>query len=169
MTLPNFLVIGAAKSGTTALHEYLKQHPQIYMSPQKEPHFFSLEGKKVDFRGPGDKREEQLNNSVTNIEDYRKLFQGVSNEIAIGESSTSYLNNPEAPERIRHYIPNAKLIAILRNPVARAYSSFLHMVQRGYEPLTDFAEALRDEERRIRDNWMGLWHYKQTGFSITIR
>ena len=164
MTLPNFLVIGTAKSGTTALHEYLNQHPQIYMSPQKEPHFFSLEGKKVDFRGPGDKLEEQLNNTVTNIEDYRKLFQGVSNEIAIGESSTSYIYNPEAAERIRKHIPNAKIIAILRNPADRAYASFLHMVQRGYEPLTDFAEALQDEERRINEKWRGLWHYKRRGF-----
>jgi hypothetical protein len=55
MTLPNFLIIGAAKCGTTALYNYLNQHPQIYMSPYKEPRFFALEGEKPDFRGPADK------------------------------------------------------------------------------------------------------------------
>ena len=69
MTMPNFLVIGAAKSGTTSLYFYLKQHPQIYMSPVKEPRFFALQGEQPDFRGPDDQRE--INRKcVTNIEAY---------------------------------------------------------------------------------------------------
>ena len=167
MTLPNFLIIGAAKSGTTALYHHLSQHPQIYMCPVKEPNFFALEGEKPDFRGPSDLEIMRRSNSVsltTDIEAYRALFRGVSDETAIGEASTWYLYVPKAPERIQQHIPNAKLIVILRNPVERAYSSFLHLVRGGREPLTDFAQALREEETRIYDNWEPLWHYKQMGF-----
>jgi hypothetical protein len=161
--LPNFLVIGAGKSGTTALYRYLEQHPEIYMSPEKEPNFFALEGKKANFRDRGP--DEGINRwSVTNIEDYRALFAKVSNERAIGEASPLYLYSAKAPERIRHYIPNAKLIAILRNPVERAHSAFTHLVRDGREPFTDFAQALREEEARITANWSWIWHYKEMGF-----
>ncbi len=161
MTLPNFLVIGAAKSGTTSLYWYLAQHPQIYMSPMKDPHFFTHEGERPNFRGPGD--EWANTHFVYRLGDYRKLFAGVSDEKAIGEASTWYLGNPKAPDRIRHYIPEAKLIAILRNPVDRAYSAYLHLVREGHEWL-DFARALREEEARIKANWNDIWHYKRGGF-----
>ena len=101
MTMPNFLIIGAMKSGTTTLYDSLNAHPQIYMSRLKEPHFFSYDGTQ--------------NFPITNLEDYQALFRGVSNETLIGEASTTYLFNSKAPERIRHYIPQAKLIAILRD------------------------------------------------------
>ncbi len=162
MKLPNFLIIGAAKSGTTALYEYLKQHPQIYMSPIKEPHFFGLEGEVLNFQGPT--AEQYENRSITNIEDYRALFQGVLDEVAIGEASNSYLYLPKAPERIKYYIPSAKMIAILRNPVARAYSSFLALMRGRKEPLNDFSRALREEEVRIRSNWGFLHRYQDLGF-----
>lgn len=163
MTMPNFLIIGAQKAGTTALYEYLRQHPQIYMSPVKEPHFFTYEGEKVDSRGPG--RSSIF--PITNIDVYRTLFQGVSNEMAIGEASPSYLYSLKAPERIRHYVPKARLIAILRHPVERAYSNFLHLIRDGREPQTNFVQALREEETRICDNWGFHWHYQQKGFYYT--
>jgi hypothetical protein len=160
--MPNFLIIGAAKGGTTALHYYLKQHPQIYMSPVKETKFFVFEGEKVNYRGPGDL---EANRSViTNIQAYQAQFEKVTHEIAIGESSPIYLYSPKAPERIQHYIPNVKLIAILRNPADRAFSSFLHLIRDGREWLTDFEQALKEEEKRIADNWALLWYYKNAGF-----
>ena len=135
MTMPTFLIIGAMKSGTTALYYYLEQHPQIYMSPVKEPNFFCSE------------EQERLDSkSVTRIEAYVDLFKGVSDEKAVGEASHCYLYEPEAAARIRQYVPDAKFVAILRNPVDRAYSHFLHMVRNGTEPLTDFAQVLRREE-----------------------
>ena len=161
--MPNFLVIGAAKAGTTSLANYLDQHPDIYMSPMKEPKFFALEGEDLDFRGPGD-QEGMKRYSVTNLEDYQALFQKVTTERAIGEASTLYLYSPKAVERIRYFTPAAKLIAIIRNPVERAYSNFLHNLLDGLEPLTDFAEALRVEEDRIRDNWAPKWHYRTRGY-----
>lgn len=166
MTMPNFLIIGAAKSGTTALYEYLKQHPQIYMSWLKEPHFFAFEGKKPNFQGPGD---QELYNYIIvgDVEDYCALFEGVSKEAAVGEASVNYLYLPRARDRIRHYVPEAKLIVVLRNPIERAYSSFLHMIRDGREPFNDFAEALQAEAERIQNNWAPIWHYKQAGFYYT--
>jgi len=160
--MPNFAVIGAAKSGTTAFYEYLKQHPDIYMSHIKEPRFFALEEKGARFCGPGDAEINSM--SVTDLEAYRDLFNGVKHEKAIGEASNINLQDPGAPHRIRHYIPNAKLIAILRNPVEQVYSSFLRLVRDGHEPLTDFAEALKEEKSRIENNWSQTWHYKARAF-----
>ncbi len=136
MTMPNFLIIGAMKSGTTALYYYLEQHPEVYMSPVKEPNFFSSQS------------QENASGAVIHIEAYRHLFRGVSDENAIGEASHSYLYEPRAAAEIRRYLPEARLIAILRNPIDRAYSHFLHMVRSGEEPLDDFAQALREEEVR---------------------
>ena len=165
MTMPNFLIIGAMKAGTTSLYYYLGQHPQIYMSPKKEPRFFALEGEKLDYRGPHNKKA--TSDSITNIKDYCALFQGVSIETAIGEASPLYLYSPKAPDRIKHYIPDAKLIVMLRDPAERAYSNFLHGVREGWEPLVDFAEALEQEETRVRNNWSYFWHYKRRGFYYT--
>ncbi len=162
MIMPNFLLIGAQKAGTTALSHYMKQHSQIYMSPIKEPGFFDFEDQKPNFLGPGDR--ELFSHVSTDIESYRKLFQGVSNEIAIGEATTWYLYSSRAPKRIQYYIPNTKLIVILRNPVDRAYSAYLHLIRDGRELITDFAQALLEEETRINQNWEYLWHYKQMGF-----
>lgn len=168
--MPNFLIIGAQKAGTTALHRYLDQHPQVYMSPVKETNFFALEGEKLDFRGPRDRevleRSENVS-SVTDIHGYRRLFGGVAGEKAIGETSPLYLYSPKAPGRIRRRLPEAKLVAVLRNPVDRAYSGFLMMRACGREPIADFASALREEGRRAKDNWEHSWHYKRMGFYHT--
>jgi hypothetical protein len=161
--MPNFLIVGAAKSGTTALYEYLKQHPQVFMSFNKEPHFFAFEGKRPDFQGPGD-QELYDDIGVSDIEVYRALFRGVAKETAIGEASVYYLYLPRARERIQHYVPDVKIIAILRDPAERAYSNFLHMIRDRKEPLSDFARALQAEEDRIQNNWGPLWHYRQVGF-----
>jgi hypothetical protein len=164
MVLPNFLVIGAVKAGTTSLHHYLKQHPEIYMSPRKEPTFFAFEGARPDFRGPRKMKAPINSMAVTEIEEYCKLFQGVSGEKAVGEVSPQYLYIPRACERIQHYMPDARLIAVLRNPVDRAYSSFMHTIRQGIEPLTNFREALQAERERIQKNWGILWHYTAPGF-----
>lgn len=162
MTMPNFLLIGTQKGGTTALAFHLAKHPQIYLSPVKEPGFFDFEGHKPNFCGPGDR---QLYRFVTtDIQAYRQLFEGVSDEIAIGEATTWYLYSPKAPERIHQYIPDVKLIAILRNPIDRAYSAFMHAIRDERETLSDFAAALDQEETRIKQNWEYLWRYKQMGF-----
>lgn len=169
MTMPNFLIIGAARSGTTALWEYLRQHPQVYMCTPKHTRFFASEGRTPDFRGPkppglGSKSTKMAPYAITDIDDYRALFSGVTNETAIGEASHSYLYTPEASERIKHYLPGVKLIAVLRNPVDRAYSHFQFMVQNGREPLTDFARAIEEEEAGLRNDWWPTFQYVRVGF-----
>ena len=160
--MPNFLIIGAAKAGTTALYRYMEQHPQIYMSPVKETKFFVFDGKKVNYQGLGD---QEANRQVINdIQTYQAQFKDVTDEIAIGEASPLYLYDAEAPKRIHSYLPDVKLIAILRHPVDRAYSSFLHLIRDQRESITDFSLALKEEDKRINNNWALLWHYKNAGF-----
>src|SRR5580765_3646808 len=121
MTLPNFLIIGAGKSGTTALYEYLKQHPQVYMSPVKEPRFFAFEGESVNFGGPWGERLNPEVMAFNSIASYSALFEDVEDETAIGEASPIYLWAAKAAARIHRRVPDARLIAILRDPVERAY------------------------------------------------
>jgi hypothetical protein len=160
-SMPNFLIIGAAKSGTTSIWHQLEQHPEIFMVPNKQLNFFALENEDTNFRGAAP-RDPTLH-SITTIEAYRMQFTEVTNETAIGEASNLYLYSPRAAERIRQYLPSVKLIAVLRHPAERAYSRFLHMVRNGREPITDFAQALDAEETRIRNRWWPDFHYLHVG------
>ncbi|MBE9046261.1 sulfotransferase [Pleurocapsales cyanobacterium LEGE 10410] len=167
MKLPNFLIVGAAKSGTSSLCDYLKQHPQVYMPVTKEPNFFVFEGLNLPpFSGPADPHtlyQRLYKHSITNFESYQELFQGVSQERAIGEASVRYLYFPQAAERIKKYIPNVKLILILRNPIDRLYSHYLMMkVRYRLEPLS-LARAIEQEEERVSNNWGWDWHYVRVG------
>jgi hypothetical protein len=121
MTLPNFLIIGAAKGGTTSLYHYLAQHPDVYLSPIKETNYYC--------------GEENLNDGAPAIRDstaYAALFSRVSGQRAIGEASPKYLNSASAPERIHQDLPGVRLIASLRNPADRAYSSYLGRMRDGH-------------------------------------
>lgn len=162
--LPSFVVIGAYKSGTTALYRYFNQHPDVYMSPIKETNFFALEGTTPNYCGPGDAQAPTNRLSITHIDDYRAQFDGVSTERAIGEASPMYLYCPEAAERIHHYLPQARLIVILRQPAARAFSNFLHLVRDGRERTQDFSKVWAQEPKRIQANWAPIWHIRQHGF-----
>ena len=164
MTLPTFLIIGAAKAGTTALYQYLDEHPRVYMSPQKETNFFALEGEKPAFSGPPGQPVQINHRAITRIEDYGAQFRGRSTETAIGEASPFYLYSPKAPGRIKSRLQHAKLIAILRNPADRAYSALTMMRLNRREPIASFEAALRAEEARIAGGWEFIWHYKQQGF-----
>ena len=160
---PNFLIIGAARSGTTALTHFFKQHPQIFMSEPKEPHFMAFANREVNFKGPGD--ESLMNRiTVTKLEAYQQLFAAAQNKVAIGEGSVStlYYHDQSIPN-IKRYTPDAKLIVIFRDPVERAFSSFMYMTSRGLEPLKEFEAALDDEDRRIDEGWHHIWHYVRMG------
>ena len=163
--MPNFLLIGAAKSGTTSLDYYLGQHPQIYMSPIKETNFFAFEGEKPCFSGVklNESTKSYHKNFRTNINSYRQLFHPKSDAIAIGESSPSYLYIPKAASRIAYYIPDVKLILILRDPIERAYSNFLHHVRDRVEACNSFAEAVEAEQWRIQNDWWWGFHYIHVG------
>jgi hypothetical protein len=128
--LPDFLVIGAQKAGTTALYAYLRWHPAVTGPSWKEVSFFDRHW----WRG------ERW---------YRGQFPLRSAGRLVGEASPSYLFHPLAPERVRSLLPDARLIALLRDPVERAYSQYQHEVALGREPLS-FEDALEAEEERTR-------------------
>jgi len=161
---PNFLLIGAARSGTTAIARFLEQHPAVFVSEPKEPHFLALGKTETVFSGPGD--ELMMNRVlVRDAANYQALFERAEECTAVGEGSVSTLYNPEAAiPAIKQHAPQAKLIAVLRNPIDRAYSSFLYTTSRGFEPVEDFEAALDDEQRRIAEDWHHIWHYTQMGF-----
>ncbi|MSO24257.1 MAG: sulfotransferase [Acidobacteria bacterium] len=146
--LPNFFIVGAPKAGSTSLYYYLDQHPQIYMSPIKEPCFFATEIKpdkfsdafrepvKKDLRAlqdylDGPMSDRRFGGLVLEREQYLKLFRNVRDERAIGEASVCYLWSAEAARNIREEIPAAKIIMILRDPADRAFSQYLHAVTNG--------------------------------------
>lgn len=138
--LPDFLIIGAGKSGTTSLDNYLKQHPKIYMSPTKEPNFFAYD--KIDLSKLDKDAVAHYHESVTNLNDYLTLFKDASPEQIIGETSNTYLVIDGTAEVIHDYIPNVKLISILRQPTHRLYSRYLHLARENELPSENFVDVL---------------------------
>ncbi|HVX24454.1 MAG TPA: sulfotransferase [Candidatus Saccharimonadales bacterium] len=131
---PQFLVIGAPRCGTTSLHDKLSRHPDIFMSAVKEPHFFAS----FDFPFP----ENEIHHVTHDKKVYQQLFAGAGNKLT-GESSTYYLADPAAPANIAAYNPKMKLIAILRDPVDRAYSQYLQHARRGQQAKS-FTQTMND-------------------------
>ncbi len=163
MPQPNFLLIGAQKCGTEALYNALRQHPDIFMSPNKEPFFFVMDGRPPEYRIPSPGYARWL---VWEWERYLGLFEGAAGQKAIGEASAIYLSSyfPErTAERIRRRLPGARLIAVLRQPADRAYSAFNYYNARGLEPLGDFTEALAAEPARIRANEIPDLRHRMNG------
>ena len=131
------------------------------MSPLKETNFFIFDGGRPDFAGP---RGEILNRDIVyKLNDYKALFKNVKDEKAIGEASPRYICSPGTAYRIRSRLPQCKLVAILRNPVDRAFSSFSMYKRDGFEPCETFEEAIADEPRRIAERWAFAIHV-QRGF-----
>jgi hypothetical protein len=154
--VPGLIVIGAARSGTTALYEHLRQHPQIFLSSSKEANYFAFEGEPLDYRGPG---ADFVNNSVPTWSAYLELFADAPGDAVIGDISPLYLYAPKAAERIRARLPDARLVAILRNPIEQAFSHFQYARACMIEPLDSFDAALDAEPERLRDHWQPLFQY----------
>jgi hypothetical protein len=164
MEVPDVIIIGAPRSGTTSLYRYLDEHPEVFMSPLKETRFFAYEGKTVDYDGPADAHAYNRD-TVTDAAAYRQLFSNRISGQCTGEATPVYLyRGSRAAERIQRYTPDTRLVAIFRNPVERAYSDFLNMVRLGWEPVHDFEEALALEKERIADHWSPYYHYQAKGF-----
>ncbi|HNX97519.1 MAG TPA: sulfotransferase, partial [Candidatus Aminicenantes bacterium] len=163
--LPNFLLLGTAKAGTTALWNALRQHPDVFMPQMKEPRYFAFPGGVPRFGGPPG-NDYSTHSTVTDETEYRALFAGAGAARARGEASTVYLYGPDEgiAERICRAIPAVKLIAILRQPAERAFSNFVHAVAAGWEPRRRFTEAWADQERRVRENWSPFLCYQRSGF-----
>jgi hypothetical protein len=138
---PNFFIVGAPKSGTTSLYHYLDQHPQVFMSTVKEPCYFASEIRPENFSpeyrkivaSPGDpKAEKRFSGLTATWQDYLALFDGATDEVAIGEASVCYLWSATAARNIFARIPDARIIAVLRHPAERAWSQYLQGLANGY-------------------------------------
>lgn len=147
MTLPNFLLIGAAKAGTTSLHRYLRQHPQVFLPERKTPRFFGVPPNGWPAVPGRVNSKPLLPGPQMNLAKYESLFAGVTTEKAIGEAS-GYLWTLEAPSGIRALLPQVKLLAVLRQPADRAFSLFLMTRRLGMEPCRTFAAAWRVSPQR---------------------
>lgn len=160
MTIPTFFIVGAEKCGTTALHRHLSRHPQIFMSEPKEPSFFLAEDHRYVTQDLGG----MSHSPIRTLEEYESLFATAADAKEIGESSPCYIYSDVAPHRIKAKVPDARIIAILRNPMERAYSQFVFNQQLGWEShrLT-FADALALEEERVEKNSMWAFHYTRRG------
>ena len=159
--MPDFLVIGAPKAGTTALHVALAGHPGLYMSAIKEPKFFLSDGPPPARGGPGDALT--YREHVWRRQDYEALFDAAPPGTLRGESTPLYLYDRTAVRRIRAALPGARLIVIVRDPVERAHSNWTHLWSAGLEPIDDFVQACGEEERRVAAGWASFWHYTALG------
>src|SRR6202161_4980896 len=159
--MPDFLVIGAPKAGTTALHAVLTQHPGLYMSTVKEPKFFLSDGPPPTKGGPGDALT--YREHVWRRADYEALFDPAPAGTLRGEATPLYLYDRAAMRRIRVTLPAAKLIVIVRDPVERAHYNSTHPWSAGLEPIRDFVRACGEEERRIEAGWGRFWPQLRLG------
>ena len=157
MKKPNFIIAGFPKCGTTSLYHYLNEHPEIYMPQKKELHFFTHKIISKLRSGPKDSivKEMQINSS----EKYLGYFNSVTKELAIGDASPSYINYPSEFPQIKKYLNDPKVIIIIRDPINRAYSNYLHLKREYRETLT-FKDAINSEEDRIKNKYSDFWYYK---------
>ncbi|QBR94519.1 sulfotransferase [Nocardioides euryhalodurans] len=156
------MIIGAPKAGTTALHAALSSHPDVFMSTPKEPKYWLCDDAPPPaWRGPGDAHSQQ--EWVWLREDYQRLFDGAGGFRARGESTPFYLWSRGAHRRIAEGLPDVRLIAVVRDPIDRAYSNWMHLWSDGLEPVGDFEEALALQDERIARGWAPFWRYRDLG------
>ena len=159
--LPDFLVIGAFKSGTTSLMSYLSQHPDVMVPWLQEPNFFGAEDFSLSLEGVKGARRDvdgAYGRRRTNtLAQYTNLFADVPAGCVVGESSPQYMTHPAACERIRSLVPDCKLVAILRNPIDRAFSDYSMFVRDGIEK--DPFDVVIHRPRSIKP----MGHYVETG------
>ncbi len=161
MPLPDFLIAGVPKAGTTALHAALVPHPELFLPAVKEPKFFLADGRPPATGGPGDVQTYQEH--VWRQRDYEALFDPAPPGTRLGEATPFYLYDLDAHARIKALVPSARLVILLRDPVDRAHSNWTHLWNAGLEPEADFLTACRAEPARKAAGWADFWHYVSLG------
>jgi len=157
--LPDFLIVGVPKAGTTTLHENLRQHPEVYLPEEKELHYFTYPLLAKATAGPGDRRV--LASLCGTLDEYSARFTNVAESLAVGDCSPSYFFFSGCIPRIKQTLGDAvRSIIVLRDPTSRAYSNWQQLVNSGREVLA-FREALDAESDRQRRGWGDFWRYRQ--------
>jgi hypothetical protein len=157
--LPNFVVVGAPKCGTTSLYHYLKQHPQIFLPARKELHYFSFHFMEQLLAGPGDRNI--LTTSCRTFEDYLAYFAPARGELALGDISPSYFYFTDVCKEMHERLGNPRIIVMLRDPVQKAFSQYMHLIRDSRETL-DFNSALAAEPSRIAQGYSAMWRYAES-------
>lgn len=158
--LPNFFLIGSSRAGTTSLYHHLAGHPDVFVTPRLEPRFFVSDDLTGVFSGPADHLLKQR--IVADWGDYLALFSGACGETAVGEVSPAYLDRRVA-SRIHARLPKARIVAVLRNPVIRALSSFRLEKLDGVELAPSLRRAIELEGARRDAGWSYVWQYFDRG------
>lgn len=165
INLPDFMIVGAAKSGTTSLYYYLGNKKEVYFPVVKEPHFFSFYGSKPKFQSP-----EKLSTLVSSLEDYNDLFSGSKDGQILGDASPSYLfNYKDTINNIKYLYGDkaskVKIIIILRNPIDRAWSQYWHF-RKNFNENDEFLETIKQDviNERMNANWNIFYNYIEFGF-----
>jgi hypothetical protein len=153
--LCNFFIVGAAKCGTTSLYEYLSQHPDIFMCPVKEPHFFTslVENNNRDLYKVPEKGKKYHTRIVRDLVVYNNLFDEGNSYKIRGEASPSYLWAIDAPQRIFNYNSQARIIILLRDPVRRLISNYQMDHAMGIQKSTRFLETVKEEFKKEKKIW----------------
>jgi sulfotransferase family protein len=159
---PDFLIVGAPKAGTTALHAALAQHPDVFVTRPKEPKYWLCDGAPPPaWRGPGDAHSQQ--EWIWRHDEYADLFTGARPDALRGESTPFYLWSRGAHRRIGESLPDVRVIAVVRDPIDRAYSNWMHLWCDGLEPVADFERAFARQDERVRAGWAPFWRYRELG------
>ncbi len=161
MNKPHFIISGFPKCGSTALHYYVDAHPEIFMPKQKELHYFTQSYISKLNKGPGDL--EAKKSQVKSLDSYFKMFEGVSGEKTIGETSPSYINYPNSFKKINKELDNPKVIILIRDPIKRAYSNYLHLLREQRET-ESFRKSLDLESFRKSQQYSDFWLYTFNSF-----
>jgi hypothetical protein len=150
---PSFIVIGAGKCGTTSVYNYLDAHPNVFVSRVKETKFFAVMGRNIE-ECKFTHGDHVFQNYINNRSEYFELFEDAVKYTVSGEVSPQYLASPTAALHIKDELPDTKIIAILRDPVARAFSSYRFRYSNGWEE-SDFHSAFMDDVKGNRNQWVG--------------
>lgn len=178
--MTDFFIIGAVKAGTTSMYAYLSQSPQVAMSRVNWTRFFHVDGREPDLAALGQKYGGALLRESTarfrlmchrgvprSFEAYDAMWPARAPGSLRGEVAPTYMYDPYACQRIKTRFPQARIVVILREPVARALSHYVMDLARGWVPERNFEDAIAAEPVGTNEFWWGLRHYVRHGFYAT--
>ncbi|WP_289034215.1 sulfotransferase domain-containing protein [uncultured Roseibium sp.] len=158
-SLPEFLIVGAMKAGTTALADYLRGRSDVFIPLLKEPFYFS--DQETAFGFPYRRNLTPIDFAVSSYEEYVELFSDAGNKIK-GEATAQYIHDVTSPRKVYEKNPNCKIIISIREPVSRAYSAYIYTQMKGFEDGKSFEDTVSEEMSGARDRFFGEFKYLES-------